>query len=221
MGPFGGLGAVILCDGTVEYVAMKFGILFGSCGTAVGARGDAIRPGVENDMGDDVRRGDSRLGDDVRRGDRRLGDTIPVTIPPGKGGLIGDRGTGFDGMKSLPSLPLADLTGTRLLVDRERFRWGIVPEGAVLGRNEGDFNFGNRTTARETICACREPENTETLVDEVLLDAAVFGRGLSGCRRGFIVKWPEDSSLVPVLSTEWFEDHGACLTGPRVSTGMG
>jgi hypothetical protein len=64
------------------------------------------RPGVENDMTEDVRGGDRRLGD---------------TNPPAKGGLIGDRGTGLEGIKSVPSLPLAALTGVRLLADGERF----------------------------------------------------------------------------------------------------
>lgn len=64
------------------------------------------RPGVENDMANEVRGGDRRLGD---------------TNPPTKGGLIGDRGTGFDGIKRVPSLPLAALTGMRLLADGERF----------------------------------------------------------------------------------------------------
>ena len=64
------------------------------------------RPGVTNDMADDMRGGDRRLGD---------------TNPPAKGGLIGDRGTGFDGIKSVPSLRLAALTVVRVLADGERF----------------------------------------------------------------------------------------------------
>ena len=166
---------------------MKFGILLGNCGTAVGAGLDLNRLGVENDMADDVKGGDRRLGE---------------TKPPAKGGLIGDRGTGLDGMKSVPSLPLAALTAVRLLVDVERFRQGIAPPGAVLGRNEDVFDLGNSITGRAAICACREPEKVKALVDGDFLNAVAFAGGLCGCFGCFIVKGAEDSSLVAMLSKD-------------------
>lgn len=124
-------------------------------------------------------------------------------------------------MKSVPSLPLAALTGVRLFDDGERFRWGNAPDGAVLGRNEGFFHMGNRITGKAAIWACREPEEAKVLVDEDFLNTVVFVGGLPGCRNGFIVKGAEDSSLVAVLSKECVEDHGAFPASLCVLTGVG
>ena len=163
------------------------------------------RPGVENDK-----------ADDVKGGDRRLVDINPPNPPP-KGGLIGDRGTGFDGIKSVPSLRLAALTGVRLPADGERFHRDLSAEGAVLGRKDGFLNLGNTIIGR---AAFSEPGNVGVLVDGGFLGAVVIV-GLSGCRGDFIVKGAEDSSLVPLLPKDCVEDHGAVPVGLCVPTGIG
>jgi hypothetical protein len=203
-GPVGGLGAVIFCDGTVEYVATKFGILLGSRGTAVRTGRATTKPGVEGDM-----------ADDTSGGDKRPDDTDLLA----KGAFMGDRGIGCEGMKSVPSPPLTALMSVvRLPLDGARLRRGIAPVGAVLGRKEGVFNLGNRITARPAICACKD---SEVLVGGEFLNAVAFAGELFGGRKGFIDKGAEDSSLVAVLSKDCVEDHAADPTGFWGVIGMG